>query len=64
MKSAEILKRAKTDAGCYEGEKYQSTVTAVNKLNVRNAVAAMTNQAQEMKNVQRGVWMEKLVLIK
>ena len=41
LKSAEILKRAKTDAGCYEEEKYQSTVAAVNKLNFRNAVAAV-----------------------
>ena len=41
LKLAEILKRAKTDAGCYEEEKYQSTVAAVNKLNFRNAVAAV-----------------------
>ena len=41
LESAEILKRAKTDAGCYEGEKYQSTVAAVNKLDFKSAVAAV-----------------------
>ena len=41
LESAEILKRAKTDAGCYEGEKYQSTVAAVNRLDSKSAVTAV-----------------------
>ena len=32
LESAEILKRAKNDAGCYELEKNQSTVAAVIRL--------------------------------
>ena len=39
LESAEILKRAKTDAGCYKGEKNQSTVAAVNRLDSKSEVS-------------------------
>ena len=32
LESAEILKRAKTDANCYESEKNQSTVAEISRL--------------------------------
>ena len=37
-KSAKILKRAKTDAGCYELEKNHSTVAAVSRLGSKTEV--------------------------
>ena len=38
LESAEILKRAKNDAGCYELEKNQSTVAAVSGLDSKSEV--------------------------
>ena len=38
LKSAEILKRAKTDAGCYGLEKNQSTVVVVCRLDSKSEV--------------------------
>ena len=38
LESAEILKRAKTDAGCYDVEKNQSTIAVVSKLDSKGEV--------------------------
>ena len=39
LESAEILKRAKTDAGCYELEKNHSTVAVLSRLDSKSEVS-------------------------